>query len=68
MLQDGEVSADEFKKAIQTNCVGKSYADFPGALKSFVDTIFRSIDVDGNFLPWKNLHGVFFWCTQGQVE
>lgn len=36
-------------KAIQKNCVGKAYNDFPGALKAFVDVFFRSIDVDGNF-------------------
>jgi Ca2+-binding EF-hand superfamily protein len=46
--KDGEVSAEEFKKAIQTNCVGKSYNDFPGALKAFVDVFFRTIDVDGD--------------------
>ena len=49
LLQDGEVSAEEFKKAIQTNCVGKAYADFPGALRAFVDVMFKSIDVDGKY-------------------
>ena len=46
-MQDGEVSADEFKKAIQTNCVGKPYADFPAAFKAFIDGFFKTIDVDG---------------------
>lgn len=48
-MQDGEVSTDEFKKAIQTNCVGKAYADFPGAFKTFIAGFFRTIDVDGRF-------------------
>merc|ERR1712036_191534 len=39
--KDGEVSADEFKKAIQANCVGKAFCDMPGAFKAFVDTDFR---------------------------
>jgi Ca2+-binding EF-hand superfamily protein len=46
--KDGEVSTDEFKKAIQTNCVGKAYADFPGAFKTFIAGFFRTIDVDGD--------------------
>lgn len=46
--KDGEVTAEEFKKAIQTNCVGKSYNDFPGAFKSFIDGYFRTVDVDGD--------------------
>jgi len=46
-LQDNEVSAEEFKKAVQTNCQGKAFADMPSAFKAFVDTYFRTIDVDG---------------------
>merc|ERR1711993_11993 len=41
--KDGEVSTDEFIKAIQSNCVGKSYVDFPPAFKSFVTSVFKSI-------------------------
>ena len=36
-------------KAIQTNCVGKAYADFPSAFKTFIAGAFGAIDVDGNF-------------------
>lgn len=46
--KDGEVSAEEFKKAIQDNCVNKSYKDFPQAFKSFIAGFFRTIDVDGD--------------------
>ena len=38
---------EEFKKAVQTNCQGKAFADMPSAFKAFVDTYFRTIDVDG---------------------
>merc|ERR1712025_1561107 len=46
--KDNEVSAEEFKKAVQTNCQGKAFADMPAAFKAFVDTYFRTIDVDGD--------------------
>merc|ERR1711976_1123505 len=46
--KDGEVSAEEFKKAVQTNCQGKMFADMPAAFKAFVETYFRTIDVDGD--------------------
>jgi len=46
--KDGEVSTDEFMKAIQTNCVGKSFNEFPNAFKTFISGTFSSIDVDGD--------------------
>jgi len=46
--KDNEVSGDEFAKAIQNNCVGKAYVDFPPAFKSFVTSVFKSIDIDGD--------------------
>lgn len=46
--KDGEVSTEEFMKAIKNNCTGKSYADFPQALKFSIDGFFRTIDVDGD--------------------
>jgi len=46
--KDGEVSTDEFMKAIQTNCVGKSFNDFPNAFKIFISGAFQAIDVDGD--------------------
>jgi len=46
--KDGEVSVEEFKKAIQSNCTGKAYKDFPAAFKTFIDGYFRTVDVDGD--------------------
>lgn len=46
--KDGEVTTDEFKKAIQNHCVGKSYKEFPKAFKSFIDGFFRTVDVNGD--------------------
>jgi len=46
--KDGEVSADEFIKAIEKNCENKSFAEFPPAFKAFITGVFRSIDVDGD--------------------
>jgi len=46
--KDGEVTTAEFKKAIQANCVGKAYAEFPTAFKAFIDGFFKTIDVDGD--------------------
>jgi hypothetical protein len=41
------VTTDEFKKALQNHCVGKSYNDFPKAFKAFIDGFFRTVDIDG---------------------
>jgi len=46
--KNGEVDADEFKKAVQDNCVGKDYASFPPAFKVFIENQFKSIDIDGD--------------------
>jgi len=46
--KDGEVSVDEFNKGIEMSCKGKNYADFPKAFKFFIDSSFRTIDVDGD--------------------
>merc|ERR1711994_851690 len=46
--KDGEVSVDEFRKGIEMSCKGKNYADFPQAFKFFIDSSFRTIDVDGD--------------------
>lgn len=44
------MTVDEFKQAIQKNCNGKGYADFPTAFKSFISTMFKTIDVNGKFV------------------
>jgi len=46
--KNGEVDADEFKKAVQDNCVGKDYASFPPAFKVFIENQFKAIDIDGD--------------------
>jgi len=46
--KDGEVSVEEFKKGVEMSVKGKNYADFPQAFKFFIDSSFRTIDVDGD--------------------
>merc|ERR1712212_45977 len=46
--KDGEVTVEEFKKAVQTHCQGKQYADFPNAFKTFIGNQFKTIDVNGD--------------------
>ena len=41
------MTVDEFKKAIQNNCTGKAYADFPKAFKAFIEGMFKTVDIDG---------------------
>ena len=41
------MSADEFMKAIESNCANKAYADLPASFKAFINSVFKSIDVDG---------------------
>ncbi|KAF2367710.1 EF-hand domain, partial [Trinorchestia longiramus] len=48
--KDGQVTVEEFKQAIQKNCSGKSYADFPRAFKTFIADSFKTIDVNGDGL------------------
>merc|ERR1712212_1205192 len=48
--KDGQVTVEEFKQAIQKNCSGKSYAEFPTAFKSFIANNFKTIDVNGDGL------------------
>ncbi|XP_063592406.1 sarcoplasmic calcium-binding protein, beta chain [Penaeus indicus] len=46
--KDGEVTVDEFKQAVQKNCKGKAFADFPNAFKVFIGNQFKTIDVNGD--------------------
>jgi len=46
--KDGEVSAEEFLKAIEANCGNKTYDQLPPAFKAFITGTFKSIDVDGD--------------------
>ncbi|XP_026495628.2 sarcoplasmic calcium-binding protein 1 isoform X1 [Vanessa tameamea] len=45
---DGIVTTDEFKKAVQNSCIGKRYEDFPQAMKAFIETNFRMIDINSD--------------------
>jgi len=52
--KDGQVTVEEFKEAIQKNCSGKSYSEFPSAFRSFIANNFKTIDVDGDGLVGVN--------------
>jgi len=44
--KDGEVTINEYKKAIQNSCTGKAYADFPKAFTATIEGLFSAADVD----------------------
>merc|ERR1712117_81497 len=46
--KDGEISTEEFMKGIELSCKGKAFADLPPFFKVFIDSQFRTIDVDGD--------------------
>ncbi|CAG9831795.1 unnamed protein product [Diabrotica balteata] len=46
LLQDGRITADEFKQAVQQCCMGKRYEDFPQAMKMFIDSNFKMVDLN----------------------
>lgn len=52
-LQNGEVTVDEFRKAVQNVCVGKSFNDFPTCFKVVISNFFKTVDVNGR---WYCLH------------
>lgn len=39
---------EEFKKAIQNVCVGKTFDQFPAGFKAFITNQYGSVDVDGD--------------------
>lgn len=47
LFQDGVVTIEEFKRAVQNSCVGRSYNDFPQAMKMFIDSHFKILDMNG---------------------
>ncbi|XP_047522075.1 sarcoplasmic calcium-binding protein 1 isoform X1 [Pieris napi] len=47
---DGTVTVEEFKQAVKNTCVGKKYEDFPQAMKAFIETNFRMIDINADGL------------------
>ena len=46
-FQNGEVDTEEFMRAINITCVGKSFSELPNSFKGFVDSVFKTIDIDG---------------------
>merc|ERR1711997_123264 len=45
--KNGEVDTEEFMRAINLTCVGKSFSELPNSFKGFVDSVFKTIDIDG---------------------
>ncbi|KAF5280831.1 hypothetical protein FQR65_LT14938 [Abscondita terminalis] len=46
LLQDGKITVDEFKQAVQQCCLGKRYDDLPQAMKMFIDSSFKMVDMN----------------------
>lgn len=46
LLQDGKITVEEFKEAVQQCCVGRRYDDFPQAMKMFIDSNFKMVDLN----------------------
>ncbi|XP_059481133.1 sarcoplasmic calcium-binding protein 1 isoform X1 [Neocloeon triangulifer] len=46
--KDGLVTVDEFKGAVKKTCIGKTYGEFPQAMKAFIDSHFKSIDINAD--------------------
>merc|ERR1711981_87936 len=46
--KDGEVTTEEFIKALDQQCKGKGFDAFPEAFKFWINCSFRTIDVDGD--------------------
>ncbi|KAI4456029.1 EF-hand domain pair [Popillia japonica] len=46
LLQDGKITNEEFKQAVQQCCVGRRYDDFPQAMKMFIDSNFKMVDLN----------------------
>merc|ERR1712114_27195 len=46
--KDGEVTTEEFIKAIRTTSMGKPFDGLPACLKTFIGAMFKTIDIDGD--------------------
>lgn len=47
-LQDGMITVEEFKQAVKNSCVGRKYEEFPQAMKAFIESNFRMIDINSD--------------------
>ncbi|XP_013148329.1 PREDICTED: sarcoplasmic calcium-binding protein 1 isoform X1 [Papilio polytes] len=45
---DGIITVDEFKQAVMNCCVGRKYEDFPQAMRAFIESNFRMIDLNSD--------------------
>uniref|UniRef100_T1GMP9 EF-hand domain-containing protein n=1 Tax=Megaselia scalaris TaxID=36166 RepID=T1GMP9_MEGSC len=45
---DGKISAEEFKDAVNRTCVGKKYDQFPEPFKAFVESSFNLLDINSD--------------------
>lgn len=43
------MTVEEFKEAVQKSCMGRPYRDFPQAMKLFIDSHFKLVDINGNY-------------------
>ena len=50
IFQNGEVTTEEFMEAIRRTCIGKPFSELPNSFKGFIDSIFKTIDIDGTSL------------------
>lgn len=42
------ISVEEFKTAVKNSCVGKKYDEFPQAMKAFIESNFKMIDINAD--------------------
>ena len=47
IFQNGEVTWEEFMQAINVTCMGKPFNELPNSFKGFIDSLFKTIDIDG---------------------
>merc|ERR1711909_262705 len=55
--KNGEVDVDEFKAAVQVNCVNKNYDQFPPMFKTFIENQFKAVDI--TLARYKELYAQF---------
>lgn len=48
--KDGKITTEEFKTAVKQTCVGKPYADFPKAMKAFIEAHYKLMDINNDGL------------------
>ncbi|XP_073824522.1 sarcoplasmic calcium-binding protein 1 [Musca autumnalis] len=46
--KDGKISNKEFKDAVRKTCVGKKYTEFPQAMKAFIESNFKILDINSD--------------------